>query len=80
VVRFLPCPVNRFTPSGIVERLKEKNPSPTEFVAGDVIEIKALKRSALHPFNGRWGIVEHVGVSATLCELALPGMYSSARR
>lgn len=46
---------------GIVERLKEKKSSPTEFAAGDVIEIKALKRSPLYPFNGMWGIVEYVG-------------------
>ncbi len=46
---------------GIVERLKQKNPSPPEFAQGDVVEIKALKRSPLHPFNGMWGTIEHVG-------------------
>ncbi len=46
---------------GIVERLKQKNPSPSEFAQGDVVEIKALKRSPLHPFNGMWGTIEHVG-------------------
>ncbi len=46
---------------GIVERLKEKNPSPPEFVLGDVVEIKAAKRSPLHPFNGMWAIIEHIG-------------------
>jgi len=46
---------------GIVERLKQKNPLPPEFTLGDVVEIKALKRSPLHPFNGMWGIIEHVG-------------------
>jgi len=33
---------------GIVEHLKQKNPSPSEFAQGDVVEIKALKRSPLH--------------------------------
>jgi len=46
---------------GIVERIKQKNPSPPEFALGDVVEIKALKRSPLHPFNRMWGIIEHVG-------------------
>jgi len=46
---------------GIVGRLNEKNPSPPEFVLGDVVEIKALKRSPLYPFNGMWGMIEHVG-------------------
>jgi len=46
---------------GIVERLKQKNPSPPEFTLGDVVEIKALKRSPLHPFNSMWGTIEHVG-------------------
>ena len=46
---------------GVVERLKQKNPSPSEFTQGDVVEIKALKRSPLHPFNGMWGMIEHVG-------------------
>ena len=46
---------------GIVERLKDKHPSPPEFAQGDVVEIKALKRSLLHPFNGMWGTIEHVG-------------------
>jgi len=46
---------------GIVERLKEKNPPAPEFVAGDVVEIKAAKGSPLRPFNGMWGIIEYVG-------------------
>jgi len=46
---------------GIVERLKQKNPSPPEFAPGDVVEIKAMKRSPLHPFNGMWAIIERVG-------------------
>ena len=46
---------------GIVERLKQKNPSPSEFAQGDVVEIKALKRSPLHAYNGMWGTIEHVG-------------------
>jgi len=46
---------------GIVERLKQKNPSPPEFAPGNVVEIKALKRSPLHPFNSMWGTIEHVG-------------------
>ena len=35
--------------------------SPPELAPGAVVEIKALKRSPLHPFNGMWAIVEHVG-------------------
>jgi len=46
---------------GIVERIKQKNPSPPEFALGDVVEIKALKRSPLHAYNGMWGTIEHVG-------------------
>ncbi len=46
---------------GIVERLKQKHPSLPEFAEGAVVEIKALKRSPLHPYNGMWGIIEHVG-------------------
>ena len=46
---------------GIVERLKQKHPSASEFAPGDVAEIKALKRSPLHPFNGMWAIIEHIG-------------------
>ena len=46
---------------GIVERLKEKHPSQREFAQGDVIEIRVLRRSPLHPFNGMWGTIEHVG-------------------
>ncbi len=46
---------------GVVEDLNQKHPSPPEFAPGDVVEIKALKRSPLHPFNGMWAIVEHVG-------------------
>ena len=46
---------------GIAEGVKEKNPTHPEFRAGAVVEIKALKRSPLHPFNGMWAIIEHVG-------------------
>ncbi len=46
---------------GIVDHLKQKNPPPPEFAPGDVVEIKALKRSPLNPFNGMWCIIEHVG-------------------
>lgn len=46
---------------GIVERLKEKNFPPPEFVAGDVIEINAAKSSPLCPFNRMWGVIEQVG-------------------
>ena len=46
---------------GIVERLKQKNPSPPEFAQGDVVEVKAAKHSPLHPFNAMCGIIEHIG-------------------
>ncbi len=46
---------------GIVEPLKQQHPSPPELAPGDVVEIKALKRSPLHPFNGMWAIIEHIG-------------------
>lgn len=46
---------------GIVECLKEKNFPPSEFVAGDVIKIKAAKSSPLYPFNRMWEVIEHVG-------------------
>ncbi len=46
---------------GIVEDLNQNNPSLREFVPGAVVEIKALKRSPLYPFNGMWGIIDHVG-------------------
>ena len=46
---------------GVVEDLNQKHQSLREFAPGDVVEIKALKRSPLHPFNGMWAIVEHVG-------------------
>ena len=45
---------------GVVEPLNHKHPSPPELAPGDVVEIKALKRSPLHPFNGMWAIIEHV--------------------
>jgi len=45
---------------GVVEPLKQKHPSPPEFALGDVVEIKALKRSPLHPFNGMWAVIELV--------------------
>ncbi len=46
---------------GVVDCPKQQHPSPPEFAPGDVVEIKALKRSPLHPFNGMWAIIEHVG-------------------
>ncbi len=46
---------------GVVERLKQKHPSPPGFAQGDVVEIRVEKRSPLHPFNGMWGTIEHVG-------------------
>jgi len=46
---------------GVAERPKQKHASPEEFAPGDVVEIKALKRSPLNPFNGMWCIIEHVG-------------------
>jgi len=46
---------------GIVEHLKQKHPSASEFAPGDVVEIKALKLEPLHPFDGMWGTIEHVG-------------------
>jgi len=46
---------------GIVDGPNQKNASPPELAPGDVVEIKALKRSPLHPFNGMWAIIEHVG-------------------
>jgi len=45
----------------IVQRLKEKNPSPPEFAEGDVVEIRATKHSPVRPFDGMWAVVEHVG-------------------
>ncbi len=46
---------------GIVDDPNQKHPSPPELAPGDVVEIKALKRSPLHPFNGMWAIIQHVG-------------------
>ena len=46
---------------GIVEQMKEKNPSPPEFTKGEVCEIRVGKSSLLRQFDGMWGIVEHVG-------------------
>ena len=46
---------------GVVERLKQKHPSSPEFAQGDVVKIRVGKRSPLHPFNGMWGTIEHVG-------------------
>ncbi len=46
---------------GVVDPLNQNNPSLREFAPGDVVEIKALKRSPLYPFNGMWAIIEHVG-------------------
>ncbi len=46
---------------GIVEQLEQKHASPPELAPGDVVAIKALKRSPLHPFNGMWAIIDHVG-------------------
>jgi len=55
---------------GIVERFKHKHPSPLEFTRGDVVEIKATKRSPLHPFNGMWGIIEHIGSFSYIVRLS----------
>ncbi len=46
---------------GVVDDPNQNHPSPPEFTIGDVVEIKALKRSPLHPFNGMWAVIEHVG-------------------
>ena len=46
---------------GIVDSPNQKHPSASEFAPGDVVEIKALKRSPLYPFNGMWAIIEHIG-------------------
>jgi len=46
---------------GVVDGPNQKHPSPSELAPGDVVEIKALKRSPLHPFNGMWAVIEHVG-------------------
>ena len=46
---------------GVVDGPNQKHPSLREFAPGDVVEIKALKRSPLHPFNGMWAIIEHFG-------------------
>ena len=56
---------------GIVEDHSQKNPSSTEFVAGDVVEIKALKRSPLHPFDGMWATIEHVGSFSYMLRLGI---------
>jgi len=45
----------------VVDGPKQKHASPLEFAQGDVVEIKALKRSPLYPFNGMWAIIQHVG-------------------
>jgi len=45
----------------VVESPKQKNASPPELAPGDVVEIKATKRSPLHPFNGMWAVIEHLG-------------------
>ncbi len=46
---------------GVVERPKQKQASLREFAPGDVVEIKALKLEPLHPFDGMWATIEHVG-------------------
>lgn len=46
---------------GIVSQLKEKNPSPSEFTLGNVVEIKATSHSPLRPFARMWGLIEHIG-------------------
>ena len=56
---------------GIVEDLNQKQASLREFAPGDVVEIKALKRSPLHPFNGMWAIVEHVGTFSYMLRLGI---------
>jgi len=56
---------------GIVEQLKQKNPSLPEFTRGDVVAVKALKRSPLHPFDGMWGIVEHIGSFSYTVQLSI---------
>ncbi len=45
----------------VVDGPKQKNPSPPELAPGDVVQIKALKLEPLHPFNGMWAIIQHVG-------------------
>jgi len=45
---------------GIVERLKERNSSPSEFKLGDVVEIEATN-PPLRPFVQMWGIIKQVG-------------------
>lgn len=44
-----------------------------EFVLGDVVEIKALKRSPLYPFNGMWGMIEHVGSFSYTVHIGIAG-------
>ncbi len=56
---------------GIVERLEQKNASLRELAPGDVVEIKALKRSPLHPFDGMWAIVDHVGSFSYIIRLGI---------
>ena len=46
---------------GVVDPLKQNHPSLREFAPGAVVEIKALKLEPLHPFNGMWAVIEHVG-------------------
>ncbi len=46
---------------GVVDDPNQKHSSPPELAPGDVVEIKALKRSPLYPFNGMWAIIEHTG-------------------
>jgi len=46
---------------GIVDCLKQKSPPSPEFAQGDVVAILVGKRSPLHPFDGMWGVIEHVG-------------------
>ena len=46
---------------GVVDDPNQKHTSPPELAPGAVVEIKALKLEPLHPFNGMWAVIEHVG-------------------
>ena len=56
---------------GVVEPLKQKQPSAPEFAPGDVVEIKALKRSPVYPFNDMWAMVEHMGSFSYMVRLGI---------
>jgi len=55
----------------IVQRLKEKNPSPPEFAEGDVVEIRATKHSSVRPFDGMWAVIEHVGSYSCTVQISI---------